>query len=241
MSKVQAAKAIIGALESGVKVCTQEGRQMAKGVRLARPGINHTIATIDTKKGTKVVETVKNIRQTDKDGFSSSLFSTKHPGKWQEITEADGMVTTTWRGPKLTNYYREIPYTGITPRGWRKEFPDGRVEQFMDGGGAVYFENGDFQKYPKEVSYMLRDNEGRSLIAIRNANGLTIRAKDIELENGLKLNGHYYTKYPSSRCFEEMVDSRGGAIAPKGTDKGILYEVFTTVNKFLDGLRKPAG
>ena len=229
MSKVQAAKTIIGALESGVKVCTQEGRQMAKGVRLARPGMNHTIATIETKNGTKVVETVTKIRQPN----NGECCAISKLGKWQEITEANGTVTTTWRSPKFVHEHGN-------QRGWRKEFPDGRVEQFMDGGGASYTRHGCFECYPKELSYMLRDNEGRSLIAIKDTNGLTIRAKDIELENGLKLNGRYHTNWPD-RCFERMVDSRDGAIAPEGTDKGILYEVFTTVNKFLEGLRKPAG
>ena len=214
-------------MESGVKVCTQEGRQIAKGVRLARPGMNHTIATIDTKKGTKVVETVTKIGQPK----NEVCYAMTKLGKWQEVTEANGTVTTTWRSPKFL-------YERGNQRGWRKEFSDGSVEQFMDGGGAIYTKSGYFNHYPIELSYMLRDNEGRSLIAIKDANGLTIRAKDIELENGLKLNGHYHTSLPGG-SFKRMVG--GNAIAPEGTDKGILYEVFTTVNKFLEGLRKPAG
>jgi hypothetical protein len=231
MSKVQAAKTIIGALESGVKLCTKEGRQMAKGVRLARPRMNHTVATIDTKNGKKVVETVKGISPTDLDGCPL-YFSNMQRGKWQEITEADGMVTTIWRGPKMEKNYICGPNPG-TQRGWRKEYPNGIVEQFMDGGGAVY-KKSCFDYYPEELSYMMRDKEGRSLIAIKNRGGLTIRAKDIELENGLKLDGRYYTNGPNC-SYEWMLDNSS---APAGTDKGILYEVFTTVNKFLEELKE---
>ena len=234
MSKVQAAKTIIGALESGVKLCTAEGRQMAKGVRLARPGMNHTVATIETKNGKKVVEKVKNLRQTDIGRIDCYNYYTTQSGKWQEITEADGMVTTIWRGPKMAKSNIYSPNTR-PQRGWRKEYPNGIVEQFMDGGAAVYSKNGEFVNCPEELSYMLRDKQGRSLIAIKNNTGLTIRAKDIELENGLKLDGRYYTSSCGDHSYEYMLNNSS---APDGTDKGILYEVFTTVNKFLEELKE---
>jgi len=232
MSRQLIGKTMLDALETGVKACSQRGQQIAKGVELARPGMNHTIATVQTSKGTKVVETVKNIVEPKCDSGKILV-----AGKWQEITDERGVITTIWRKPKCNN-------VDGCQYGWRRETPEGVIESFREGGDAIIMNKSDYgrmarSRYPRELSYMYRDKEGHSLIAIKEAHNdtLTIRAKDIQLANGLNLNGVYTCYNPDMSLPVNVLHC---AKAPAGTDKGILFEVFTSVNKFLNSLRKPA-